>query len=211
MKNKPSRPLMALLLSLLLPVGCMRPSAVPVYYYTLNDPSDSLMTVQQPLPVVLRVDRFTAAPPFNSQHIVYADKGLHRNAYTHFEWVAPPGELIAYGLVRDLKKSHAFHAVLSPDSALSPTHTISGWVDEFLEEDFCTPAQAAVKIHLLLVDAHNPDPVQRIMFQKNYSAHAPCRDKTPAAVAEAMSKVMAKLSASMTRDIYQRLLQARRP
>jgi ABC-type uncharacterized transport system auxiliary subunit len=211
MKKNALRHWMPLLLLLLLPAGCMHPSSVPVYYYALDYPSAPLKSAKRPLPFVLRVERFTAPPPFNSPRIVYSDKGLHRNVYAHFQWVAAPGELIAYGLARDLNMSQAFRAVLAPDSALSPTHTISGWVEEFLEKDSCEPAQASAKIHISLTDARNPDPLQRILFQKSYSAEAPCASKTPAGMAEAMSRVMAELSASITRDIYQRLLQAQHP
>ncbi|RJQ87939.1 MAG: hypothetical protein C4519_00115 [Desulfobacteraceae bacterium] len=209
MKMRPSQTWTFLLcFFILLPSACMRPSSAPrsVHYYTLNYPG-AVVPIERALPLVLRVERFNAAPPFNSQRIIYADKGSHRNAYTYFQWVAAPGELIAFFLARDLKHSRGFQAVLTPDTALAPTHTVTGWVEEFLEEDFSEPAQACASIHLLLIDARNPDPLRRILLQKSYRAKAPCGSKTPAALSEAMSAVMAELSVLMIQDIYERLSQ----
>ena len=186
--------------------GCMRaPSAAkPVYYYTL-DYSPAPRSFAKPVPWVLRVERFTASPPFNSQRIIYADKGLHRNAYAHFQWVAQPGELLAYSLARDLRQTNAFQAVWAPDGASTPTHLVTGWVEEFTEEDFVQPSQASVKISISLIDVRDADPVRRILFQKTFSAKAPCKESTPAALSVAMSGAVSKISTAMIEEIYSHL------
>lgn len=186
--------------------ACMRsPSASkPVYYYTLSY-APAARSFPQPLPWVLRVDRFTASPPFNSQRMVYADKGLHRNAYAHFQWVAQPGELLAYSLARDLRQTHAFQAVWSPEGGSPPTHLVTGWVEEFLEEDFVQPPQASVKVSISLIDTREPNPVRRILFQKSFSAKAPCQEAAPAALSVAMSTAVSQISAEIVEEIYRHL------
>jgi ABC-type uncharacterized transport system auxiliary subunit len=186
--------------------ACMRtPSgSKPMYYYTLEY-APRPERFPRPLPCVLRVERFTATPPFNTQRIIYADKGLHRNAYAYFQWIAPPGELLAFALSRDLRQTQGFQAVWTPDGASPATHIVTGWVEEFIEEDFSQPAQASLRLSIALIDARQSDPVQRILFQKTYSAKAACDDRTPAALSVAMSTATAQISAAIAEDIYRNL------
>lgn len=176
----------------------------PTYYYTLDYTPPAPITHSQ-LPYVLRVDRFAATPPFHTQRIIYADKGLHRNAYAHFQWIAAPGEMLAFFLGRDLRSSEAFKAVLPPDATVLPSHTIKGWVETFLEEDFTSQGQAAIKLSITLMDARETDVSRRVIFQKSYAAKRECTAKTPAALAEAMSEAAAQVSAQMVHDIYDAL------
>ncbi len=188
--------------------ACMRSPSIskPVYYYTL-DYAPAARTFSKTLPWVLRVERFSASPPFNSQRMVYADKGLHRNAYAHFQWVAQPGELLAYSLARDLRQANAFQAVWSPDGASPPTHLVTGWIEEFLEEDSVQPPQASLRVSISLIDAREPDPVRRILFQKTFSAKSPCREAAPAALSVAMSTAVSQISGEMIAEIYRHLSQ----
>lgn len=196
----------SLLAFILLFAGCSLPQSTPkpVYYYTLAAPPLDLR-MERTIPAVIRVERFTANPVYDTQRIIYGDKGLHRNAYANFKWISPPGDLIAYALLRDLQQCGGFQAVLPPPAAAPPTHAIYGFVEEFMEEDYSHPAQAALRLNITLIDARQPDPIQRILLQKSYSAKAPCDDRTPAALAEAMSVAAAQINAEVVRDIYRRL------
>jgi ABC-type uncharacterized transport system auxiliary subunit len=204
--RSPVTALFAALCAALLSAACVGSSspAAPVYYYTL-DYAPPAPSRDRPLPYVLRVARFTAAPPFNTQRIIYADKGLHRNAYASSHWIAPPGEMLAYSLARDLQQANAFQAVLWPDAALPSTHVVKGWVENFIEEGSAQPAQAVVRLNITLIDAREPDPGARVLFQKSYGAQAPCAEKTPAALARAMSTAAARLSGDIAGDIYSAL------
>lgn len=195
-------PLIALLFMLAACAGSK--AGKPTYYYTLDYPSPVPMENSK-LMNVLRVDRFAATPPFHTQRIIYADKGLHRNAYAHFQWIAAPGEMLAFFLGRDLRSSEAFKAVLSPDATVLPTHIIKGWVETFLEEDFTSRGQASLKLSITLMDARETDVSRRVIFQKSYAAKRECTAKTPAALAAAMSEAAAQISAQMVQDIYDAL------
>lgn len=176
----------------------------PIYYYTLNHAGND-PRFETVLPCTLRVERFTVSPPFDSQRIYYADGKSHRNAYAYHQWVVSPGDLIPYLFTRDLRQSNGFRAVLTPHSTLAATHSLHGWIEEFIEKDNPSKLQASVIIHLTLISNHEPDPVAKIMLQKQYKAEAPSRDKTPAALAEAMSKAVADISTSAVEDIYRQL------
>jgi ABC-type uncharacterized transport system auxiliary subunit len=186
--------------------GCIGNASPPgtVYYYTLDYNSDT-RNVPSRLPVVVRVNRFSVSPPFNTQRIVYAEKNLHRNTYTYHHWIAQPGELLSYLLARDLDHCDGFRAVLPADSTQPATHDVYGWVEEFIEIDDHSPWQAAISVHITLASALDPDPSRRILMQKRYSRKADCKANTPAALAQAMSVAVASIYKEVVHDIYSRL------
>jgi ABC-type uncharacterized transport system auxiliary subunit len=199
-------------LLLLIPLVCSacmgnsRPPQ-PIYYFTLGYEAPAVSLAPQ-LPCTLRVERFGASPPFHSQRIVYAQRGLQRNAYAYHQWIAAPADLLSYFLARDLRESGGFQAVLTPDAALSATHSLHGWVEEFIEKDDAAQWQASATIHLTLISNLDHDPTRKILLQKRYHAAAPCKVKTPEALAEAMSRVAGKVSQDIIKDVYGRLSAA---
>jgi ABC-type uncharacterized transport system auxiliary subunit len=195
-----------LLLVLIILLGCMGNSRPPepIYYYTLGYEAPTVSLAPQ-LPCILRVERFSVSPPFDSQRIIYAHNGLQRNAYAYRQWIAAPGILLAYFLARDLRQCGGFQAVLTPDAALAPTHSLYGWVEEFVEKDAAIRWQAAATIDITLVSNLDRDPTRKILLQKRYKVSAPCSAKNPEALAEAMSKVVGQISQAIIKDIYDRL------
>ena len=189
--------------------ACMTQSAPPkpTYYYTLDYPTPSIRLNHQ-LPTVLRIERFVVSPPFNTQRIIYAGKGSHRNSYAYHQWIAAPGELLPYFLARDLRKTNGFKAVLTPSASLAATHSLHGWVEEFIEKDGSKDCAAGVTIHISLINNRNADPTAKIMLQKRYHASARCSSRTPAAFADAMSKAVSDISTNIAKDIHHRLSSA---
>ncbi len=200
----------ALVVLALLLASCTGTSAPArdTYYYTLNYTPPAPAAGAEPLPVVLRVDRFSSAPPFNTQAIIYADNDLYRNAYARHQWIAPPAELLAHLLVRDLQHTGMLQAVLPPDSFNAPTHIVNGWVEEILEMDRPDGWLASLRLSITLLAAREPDPSRRILSQKTYAAAIPVAQRTPAGLAAAMSAAAAQVSAQIVRDIDRQL---RRP
>jgi ABC-type uncharacterized transport system auxiliary subunit len=195
-----------LLLVPLLCSACIGKSSPPqpTYYYTLGYESPTVSLAPQ-LPCTLRVERFSASPPSNSKRIIYTRSGLQRNAYAYHQWIAAPGELLSFFFARDLRRSEGFRAVLTPDAALSATHSLHGWVEEFIEKDDAAQWQAVATIHITLISNRDHDPTRKVLLQKRYNAAAPCSAKTPEALAEAMSEVVSKISQAVIKDVYGRL------
>ncbi len=192
---------MAIILSACL--GSAKPPK-PIYYYTL-DYAPPAVQLPHHLPCILRVERFSVSPPFNSQRIIYTHSGLQRNAYAYHQWIVAPGELLPYFLARDLRRTNGFRAVLTPDASISATHSLHGWVEEFIEQDASPRWQASAVINITLISNLDHDPTRRILLQKRYSATAPCKAKTPEALAEAMSSAVAEISQTVAKDIHNRL------
>ncbi len=176
----------------------------PIYYYTLEYETPAVQLPHH-LPCILRVEHFSVSPPYDSQRIIYAHDGLQRNAYAYHQWIAAPGELLPYFLARDLRRTNGFRAVLTPGASISATHSLHGWVEEFIEQDASPRWQAAAVINVTLISNLDQDPTRRILLQKRYSATTPCKAKTPEALAEAMSAAVAEISQTVVKDIHDRL------
>jgi cholesterol transport system auxiliary component len=155
-----------------------------------------------PLAHVIRVERFSVAPEYNSDRITYRDKSFKRDAYVYYRWRANPGDLITSFLVRDMKHSGLFKAVLSYDSRLPSSFLVEGTVDEFFEFDTEERWEAVLSVGITLMAEHEPESSRKILFQKSFHARHPCARKHPRALAEAMSEAMSAVSKDILETLH---------
>jgi ABC-type uncharacterized transport system auxiliary subunit len=172
-----------------------------IEYYTLEYPSPQIETLH-PLPYVIRMDRFTVAPPYNTSQIIYRDQSFKRNAYVYYRWQTNPGATVTTLLKRDIKNSGLFKAVLNPGSRFSSQYMIEGTVDEFFEWDTQNAWKAILTVSIILTEKNKNDIKNRILYQKTYRKAEICQQKKPRAVAEAMSQALSKISKEMIIDVY---------
>ena len=173
-------------------------------YYTLEyDPPK--LTGLNALPFIIKIERFYASPLYNSEKISYRKSDFQTDEYNYHRWETNPAQLIAYFLYRDIKQSGFFKGVFSHDTGYAATHSVSGTVDEFYEDDRGKTWEAVLSLDIVLMVENEPDINKRILFQKKYSARKPCARKNPKAVAEAMSKAMSELSGQIITDIHKSL------
>ncbi|MBW2059882.1 MAG: membrane integrity-associated transporter subunit PqiC [Deltaproteobacteria bacterium] len=186
--------------------GCMKAKhpGHQIEYYTLEYEPPAVAELE-PIPVVLRIERFGVAPNFNTNRIVYRERSYRREAYVYKRWRSNPADLVTYFLSRDIKRSGLFQAVLPYDTRVAPSYVIEGTVDEFVEWDTTALWEAVMSLSITLMDENEPDISKRILFQKTYQVSEPCRERKPAALAEAMSRAMAKISAEIIQDLHARL------
>jgi ABC-type uncharacterized transport system auxiliary subunit len=172
-----------------------------IEYYTLEYPPPKIKTLH-PLPHVIRMDRFTVAPPYNTSQIIYRDQSFKRNAYVYYRWQTNPGATVTTLLKRDIKNSGLFKAVLNPGSRFSSQYMIEGTVDEFFEWDAQNAWKAILTVSIILTEKNKNDIKNRILYQKTYRKAEICQQKKPKAVAEAMSQALSKISEEMIIDVY---------
>ena len=172
-----------------------------IEYYTLEYPPPQIETLK-PLPAVIRMDRFTAAPPYNTSQIIYRDQSFKRNAYVYYRWQTNPGAIVTTLLNRDIKNSGLFKAVLDSGSQFSSSCMIEGTVDEFFEWDAQNAWKAILTVSITLTEKNQNDIKNRILFQKTYRKAEICKKKRPKALAEAMSLGLSKISKEMILDVY---------
>jgi cholesterol transport system auxiliary component len=169
--------------------------------YTLEYPSPKIGGLT-PLPDVIRVDRFTAAPPYNTSQMIYRNQSFERNAYVYYKWQTNPGAIVTTLVNRDLRNSALFKAVLNPESRFSSSYIIEGTVDEFFEWDTPEAWKAVLGVSVILTKKNTERISNTILFQKTYRQVQACRRKHPKAVAEAMSQAMSKISDEIIKDVY---------
>ena len=158
-----------------------------------------------PLPCAIRVERFSVAPEYNSDRIIYRDKSFKRDSYAYCRWRANPGDLVASFLSRDIKASGLLNAVVSSDSRIPASHLLEGSVDEFFEWDAEEKWEAVLSVSITLVAEDEPDISKRILFQKSYQVREPCEQKNPRALAGAMSRAMSAVSKHIIETLYTHL------
>jgi ABC-type uncharacterized transport system auxiliary subunit len=165
-------------------------------YYTLeyDPPITGEGSGTDPLPVVLRIERFTAAPEYQSDRMVYRDASNKRSSYYYHKWRAVPAELVTFFLKRDMAESGRFAGVLPPESGSGHTHVLGGTVEEFLEWDGKVTWDAVIKVNVILLDPYETDATKRVLLQKQFSSREQAETRKPAAVAKAMSRAMAQIS-----------------
>jgi len=173
-------------------------------YYSLEYPSPQFSGIK-PLPLVIKIDPFNAAPSLNTANMVYRDQSFKIKTYPYHKWRAWPSELVHYFLLRDLKASGLFRAVLSYSSRSAAPYVLEGSVDEFLERDQAGTWEAVLSLSITLIRPAEKDGSKRIVLQKEYHRVENCKRKNPLGVAEAMSHAMAGISEQITRDLYTHL------
>lgn len=192
------------LLSLMFIIGACAGIEKPrnkIDFYTLEyDPP--MQAGLSPLPVVIRLQRFSVAPDYNTNRIIYRDRSFRRNSYVYHKWRANPGDLVAHFLGRDMIRSGLFKAVLAHDSGSSASYLLEGSINEFLERDLDERWEAVLSLDITLMRGNEPDASKRILFQKTYREDEPCRRRNPRALAEAMSGAMAEISKKIIEDVY---------
>ena len=183
--------------------GCMnlKQPLNKIDYYTLESTPPKLSGLK-PLPHVLKLERFTASPTYNSRRIIYRDQSFKRDSYVYCKWRANPGALVTHILNRDTRCSRLFKAVLTSDSRFTSSHLLEGNVDEFFEWDMEDTWKAVLSLSITLMDEKKLDAEGKILFQKTYREEAPCKRKNPRALAEAMSYAMSKISEQIIKDVY---------
>ncbi len=177
-------------------------------YYTLHYPPPAPIT-ETPLPVILRVDRFSDPAAGTGRWMIWTSDGLQLREYPYRRWQALPGVLVAGFLARDIRESGIFTAVVDPGALVPPTHVLEGSVDQFLEERTEAGWFARLTVTITLVASPPRDAARPVLFQKCYKIRVPEDDHAPGiGLAEAMGRAMAELSARIGHDLRRRLSPA---
>ena len=187
----------------LITAGCidLKQPKNKIQYYTLEYSSPSI-TGLKPLPVTLKVERFSVAPAYNTNRIIYGDQSFRRNEYFYHKWRSNPADLVTYFLNRDMRESGLFRAVLPQGSGFPFSYLLEGSVDEFFELDAVESWNAVLSITITLMAANEPDASKSVLFQKSYSVKKACKHKNPQGLAQAMSLSMGEISKEVIKDIY---------
>ena len=155
-----------------------------------------------PLPVVIRIERFSTAQTYNSPSMIYKPQPYRLASYNYNRWRVTPGDMVTDYLVRDVRGSGMFAGVFSYREAENARFVLEGGVDEFLEIDEQKGGTALLSLNVALIDTMQTEITKRLIFQKNYRGTEPMEEQTPRSLAQGMSAAMKKLSGEIIGDVY---------
>lgn len=187
--------------------GCLPTKQAPlkIDYYTLDYPPPQSPTSIAPLPVILEVNRFSSAPEYRTEKIVYQEQKGTISAYAYHRWRATPADLLTYYLARDLQSIGSLQAVTNPAATLTPTHRLEGVVDKFLEVDADSHWQAILSITITLIKTGEPDVSRQVLAQQALTTIIQCQTNDPLSVSKAMAVAMAETSTKINVLLLEKL------
>ncbi len=194
---------------MILASGCSLGSkpAYLVNQYTLEYTSPVLKETVQ-INELIKVDRFSMARTVDSLMMVYKEGPHLRNVDAYNRWRIKPGEMVTEKLTRDLRNSGLFRRVLSHHNSEEPRYLLEGQVDEFLEANEADGRKALLALNVTFLDLKKKDAVDQVIFQRDYNAAVPVSEKTPAGLAQGMSRAMEKVSRQIIMDL-QKVVKSR--
>jgi len=198
--------LVLLFLSMVLITSCSlgaKPSYL-VNQYTLEYPSPflkELISVNE----LVRVEQFSVAQTFNTSAMIYKEGPNLRNVDPYNRWRTKPGEMVAEYLARDLRNSGLFRAVISYNDSEETRYLLEGQVEEFLDASEKDGRKAILSLNVTFLDLKKRDTAEKVIFQRDYKVVEPYTEKTPAALAQGMSRAMGKISGQIILDLQNAL------
>jgi ABC-type uncharacterized transport system auxiliary subunit len=182
--------------------GCSlgaKPSYI-VNQYTLEYPSPVLKELT-PIDELLKVEQFSVAQTFNTSAMVYKEGPNLRNVDPYNRWRTKPGEMATEYLVRDLRNSGLFRAVIYYNESEETRYLLEGQVDEFLDASEKDGRKAVLSLNVTFLDLKKRGTAEKVIFQRDYKVVEPYTEKTPAVFAQGMSRAMEKISRQIILDL----------
>ena len=171
-----------------------------VNQYTLEYPPPILKDLAS-FSELVKVEQFSVAQTFNTSAMIYKEGPNLRNVDPYNRWRTKPGEMAAEYLVRDLRNSGLFRAVISYNDSEETRYLLEGQVDEFLEVSEKEGRKAVLSLNVTFLDLKKRDTAEKVIFQRDYKVVEPYVEKTPAALAQGMSRAMEKISRQIILDL----------
>lgn len=194
----------ALIVSALVSAGCAGSGSRPQYNvesYLLNYSAPSREKPER-LAASLKFNRFSIAAAYNTVDMIFRTDAYSIDTFNYSRWAVNPADMIADGLLRDLRASGLFQAVFSRHDADEGRFILSGGIEEFYLRTDKTGKTAVIGITLSIKDSREKDTGKKMMFQKKYIREDPLQEASPRGYAVAASLAMQALSRQMTDDIY---------
>jgi ABC-type uncharacterized transport system auxiliary subunit len=171
-----------------------------VNQYTLEYPSPFQKEFTS-INELVKVEQFSVAQTFNTSAMIYREGPNLRNVDPYNRWRIKPGEMAAEYLARDLRNSGLFRAVFSCNDSEGTRYLLEGQVDEFLEASEKDGRKAVLGLNVTFLDLKKRDTAEKVIFQRDYKVAEPYPEKTPAALAQGMSRAMEKISRQIILDL----------
>lgn len=183
-------------------VGCGGGKSAYGVRQFLPDYSPPVLAGQTKTDEAIRVEPFSTAQAFASTAMFYRPSPFELGSYSRERWRVMPGDMVTDFLLRDLRNSGTFRAVLAYEDTGQGRYAVTGTVAEFLEVDGGNGPAARLSTDVTLLDVTRREITRRVVFQKTYTVEEAMKEKSARALAESMSRALKKFSGELMADIH---------
>lgn len=194
------RALFASLLLLALLAGCSavtRPA--PVRQTFLLDPPLP-QALAQSQPGALRVGNINVAAPFRGKAFIYRMDELRFETDFYVEFLVPPAAMLAEQTARALVHARPFARIAGPGATADAEWVLDGFAPA-LYADARTAGKPAAELAITYYLTPAGGAEQTPVWTREYRRHAPMRDSSPVAYAEALNVAFGEILAELARDL----------
>jgi ABC-type uncharacterized transport system auxiliary subunit len=173
------------------------PGPAPVFYRLAYDPPpvDCPCSFDQRV----RVREFSAASPYDQMEMTVLRPGGEVSFSGTYQWVAPPGRMVAESLGRDLSAGDLFPAVSMEADPSFPPLELTGRIYTFAWERNDGKERAVLTVGVSLTDTVGDS---GILFNRIYRFRSPPHPDGKAPLfAAAMSELVGDLSVRLRQDL----------
>jgi ABC-type uncharacterized transport system auxiliary subunit len=158
-------------------------------------------------PTALRVGVVNVAAPFRGKAFVYRLGELRYETDFYVEFLVPPAVMLTEQTARALARAMAFTRVTGPGAAADAEWVLDGFASALYadaREAGKPAAELAITYYLTAAGGAQQTPV----WTREYRRHAPMRDASPVAYAEALNAAFGEIVAELARDLSAEPLKA---
>ncbi len=190
-------PAVFLLFSIYGCVGAFSRAQPPDYFQLDYSPRPA--TCSKPFSGAVRIWALTASAPYDrEQMVVVTPSDMVRFSSNH-RWVAPPGNMLADKIMRDMSLSRIFEDAVPVGSPVSATFEMAGHIYRFALEENGSPPHAVLDLD---VTFWQEIPVRTILLKKNFHYESPpLSGHDPSEFSKAMAEIVSRLSADLRNEI----------
>jgi cholesterol transport system auxiliary component len=206
--GKGSLPLLLLVLAALVLAACSavtRPAPVR-QTYLLEPPAPQPLA--QSHPGALRVGTINVAAPFRGKAFVYRLDELRFETDFYVEFLVPPAAMLTEQTARALAHARPFARVTGPGGSGDAEWVLDGFASA-LYADTREAGKPAAELALTFYLTPAGGSAQTPVWTREYRKHAPMRDSSPVAYAEALNAAFGEIVGELARDLATVSLPAR--
>lgn len=154
------------------------------------------------LPASIKFNRFSVAAAYNSTDMIFRDDDFGFDSFNYSRWAVNPGDMLADGIVADMRTGGIFQAVFSRHETGSGRFVVSGGIEEFYLRSEAGQKKALISVSLAVEDTREKETDKRLLFQKKYHTEESLREQSPRGYARAASRAAQIISREAISDIY---------
>ncbi len=182
--------------------GCAS-SAPEIHHYRLDvtPPAEQAPSGEKP---VMGVEQFTADSAYDEDQIVYRQTPYQLNYYYYHRWASTPGLLVTDALRRGYQATGLFGSVLGGELAHADV-ILSGHISALEEVDVSKKKWVGhLVMELHLRDARTGT----LLWSRSFDEREPMTQRSPAGLAQAVSKILTRIVAKSAPIIAQAARQS---